>query len=137
MPCSITHYVILYLPLIQNILYLPRTLYVQSSYSKWEQCVGHKYSKTKLVTNSRGHFLASLLLTLHISTQNQKHIFTSREAAGHGLAQVLVVVVKSFTFLQSCIKFKKFKRSSIELTFNSSSKFLFFPLDNEVEGGEL
>ena len=27
---------------------------------------------------------------------------------------------------QSCIKFKKFKRSSIELTFNSSSKFLSF-----------
>ena len=26
--------------------------------------------------------------------------------------------------IQSCIKFKKFKRSSIELTFNSSSKFL-------------
>ena len=30
------------------------------------------------------------------------------------------------TAIQSCIKFKKFKRSSIELTFNSSSKFLSF-----------
>ena len=30
------------------------------------------------------------------------------------------------TNYQSCIKFKKFKRSSIELTFNSSSKFLSF-----------
>ena len=32
----------------------------------------------------------------------------------------------SLMFMQSCIKFKKFKRSSIELTFNSSSKFLSF-----------
>ena len=31
-------------------------------------------------------------------------------------------------FGQSCIKFKKFKRSSIELTFSSSSKFLSFLL---------
>ena len=44
----------------------------------------------------------------------------------HTFLHAFVLLAMALTQNQSCIKFEKFKRSSIELTFNSGSKFLSF-----------
>ena len=61
-----------------------------------------------------------------MSQSNQKYLSAKLTQGQNNRRDNRLMKCNNARLQQSCIKFKKFKRSSIELTFNSSSKFLSF-----------